>query len=70
MKTTITIKGTHCPSCKALIEDIASEIPGIALCTVDYASGTTIVEHDETVDWTKFKQEVEASGPYTCELPR
>jgi copper chaperone CopZ len=70
MKTTLTIKGTHCAACKSLIEDIASEIPGIASATVDYTSGKTIIEHDESVNWSKFKQEVEASGPYTFELPR
>jgi len=70
MKTTFTIKGTHCAACKSLIEDIASEIPGITSCAMDYATGKTIVEHDESVNWTKFKQEVEASGPYTCEVPR
>ena len=28
MKTTLTIKGTHCNSCKALIEDVCKEILG------------------------------------------
>lgn len=69
MKTSLTIKGTHCAACKTLIEDIASEIPGISSCTVDHVSGKTVVDHDESIDWSKLKQEVEASGPYTFESP-
>lgn len=64
MKTTLTIKGTHCPSCKALIEDVASETPGINSCTVDYTTGQTHIEHDKTVDWDKFTKEVESLGDY------
>lgn len=70
MKTALTIKGTHCAACKSLIEDIALEIPGISSCAVDYASGTTVIEHDDSVHWSKFKQEVESSGPYKVEVPR
>lgn len=69
MQTTITIKGTHCPSCKALIEDVASETPGIASCRVDFKTGETTIEHDGTVDWTKFKQDVEELGDYTFVVP-
>lgn len=65
MHTTITIKGTHCPSCKALIEDVASETPGITSCVVDYATGKTEIEHDDTVDWNKFTNEVQSLGDYT-----
>ena len=70
MKITFSIKGTHCPSCKSLIEDIASDIRGITSCAVDYTTGETIIEHDESVNWAKFKQEIEAAGPYICEVPR
>lgn len=64
MKTTITIKGTHCESCKALIEDVCKEIPGIISCNVDYKTGKTIIEHDEELDWKKFKKEIESLGEY------
>ena len=64
MKTTITIKGTHCASCKALIEDTAKEIPGLQSCAVDFKTGHTEIEHDETLDWDVFKKEIEALGEY------
>lgn len=64
MKTTVTIKGTHCESCKALIEDVCKEIPGINSCNVDYKTGKTIIEHDEELDWKKFKKEIESLGEY------
>lgn len=64
MKTTLVIQGTHCTSCKALIEDISIETPGIRSCTVDFKTGMTEIEHDENVDWRKFKKEVEGLGEY------
>lgn len=68
MKTTITIKGTHCESCKALIEDVCREISGIKSCSVDFKTGRTEVEHDENFDWQAFKKEVESFGQYKVEL--
>jgi copper chaperone CopZ len=68
MKTTLTIKGTHCASCKALIEDVCTEISGIQSCSVDFKTGKTEIEHDENVDWEKFKKEVESLGKYEVKL--
>lgn len=69
MTTSISIKGTHCESCKALIEDIASEIPGISKCTVDFKTGATIIEHDDTIDWPKFQKEIATVGEYSFDVP-
>lgn len=68
MKTTLTIKGTHCNSCKALIEDMCKEIPGINSCNVDFKTGVTEIEHEENTDWQKFKNEVESLGEYKVEV--
>ena len=67
MKTTLTIKGTHCNSCKALIEDVCKETHGINSCNVDFKTGVTEIEHEENVDWQKFKNEVESLGEYKVE---
>lgn len=67
MKTTLTIKGTHCNACKALIEDVCAEIPGITSCNVDFKTGVTEVEHNENADWEKFQKEVEDLGAYKVE---
>ena len=64
MQTTITIKGTHCNACKALIEDVCKDIKGVTLCTVNFQTGQTIVEHEENIDWQTFKKEIEALGNY------
>ncbi len=64
MKTIITIQGTHCESCKALIEDVAKDIPGIISCVVDYQTGQTAIEHDERLDWSTFEKEIAGIGPY------
>lgn len=67
MKTILTIKGTHCNSCKILIEDVCKEIPGIQSCMVDFQTGKTEVEHDDNVDWNKFQKEIESLGQYKIE---
>lgn len=68
MQTTLVIKGTHCNSCKALIEDVCSEINGIRSCNVDFSTGETAIEHDESFDWQAFKKEIENLGEYTVNL--
>lgn len=68
MKTALTIKGTHCVSCKTLIEDVCTEIPGISSCNVDFKTGITEIDHEENVDWQKFKREVESLGEYKVEI--
>ncbi len=67
MKTTLIIKGTHCNACKILIEDVAKEIPGVLMCNVDYTNGKILIEHDESIDWQKFKKEIESLGNYKVE---
>ncbi len=55
MKTITTIQGAHCNACKALIEDVCTEIPGITSCDVDFKTGITEIE-------------VEHSGEYKVEV--
>ncbi len=62
--TTITIKGTHCNSCKLLIEDVCKEIKGAQSCTVNFETGETVIEHDENFDWGAFEKELESFGEY------
>lgn len=68
MKTTLTIKGTHCNSCKALIEDVCQDFPGIKSCNVDFKTGATEIEHEGNTDWQKFKNEIESLGEYKFEI--
>ena len=58
-KTTITIKGTHCTACKALIEDVCKDIKGVKSCNVDYETGKTEIEHENNFDINLFKKEIE-----------
>ena len=64
MKTTITIQGTHCNACKALIEDVCKDVNGVQSCQVNFQTGETVVEHDESLDWQAFKKEIEGLGQY------
>ena len=68
MKTTITIKGTHCAACKALIEDVGKDIPGVAACTVDFKTGETVIAYGRMLDWGKLKAEIEQLGAYAVNL--
>lgn len=67
-KTTIRIKGTHCKACKALIEDVCSEIPGIHSSNVNYETGETIIEHDENLNFENLKSEIQGLGDYKVEI--
>lgn len=68
MQTVITIKGTHCPSCKALIEDICQDIMEIESCEVDYKTGKAVINHSKDFYWQKLKGEIENSGDYTVDI--
>lgn len=68
MKTKITIKGTHCVSCKALIEDVCKDVKGVNSCTVDFKTGETEIGHDNNFEWQKLKQEIESLGQYKLEF--
>lgn len=60
----IKIEGTHCASCKALIEDVCSDMPGVSFCEVNHQSGETVIEHDEDMDMDKLVEQIEALGSY------
>ncbi|MBI2147803.1 cation transporter [Candidatus Woesearchaeota archaeon] len=64
MKTTLTIQGMHCTSCKMLIEDACADIPGVISCKVDAASGKAVVEHEKGFDIGRVKKEIEKLGTY------
>ena len=68
MKKTINITGTHCKACKALIEDICSEVQGVISCEVDYKTGKTDIEYDDRLNWINLKNEIEAAGNYKIQL--
>lgn len=68
MKKELTIKGTHCKSCKALIEDVSKDILGVTGCVVDFKTGKTVVEYNSSIDWGKFKKEIEVLGSYEVKL--
>jgi len=64
MRTEFIVKGTHCNSCKMLIEDICSEINGVKSCAVDFKTGKAVIEHEGKLDLKQIKKEIEASGEY------
>ncbi len=63
-----TIKGTHCNSCKILIEDVCKDIKGVKSCCVDVQTGKTLLEYDKNFDFAVFKKEVEELGQYKVEI--
>lgn len=68
MKTIITIQGTHCTACKALIEDVVAEFPRVRTCNVDFKTGITEIEHDRDFDLPALIKEIESLGDYRVEL--
>ena len=64
MKTIFTVKGTHCESCKALIEDVCKETDGVISCAANFKTGKVEVEHSKPLDMKALKKEIEALGKY------
>ncbi len=70
MKTILTIEGMHCNSCKVLIEEVAKETKGIVSCSVDFKTGKTVIEHDNTLNWNQLKKEIESLGSYKVKISK
>jgi len=62
MNTSVSIPGIHCASCAALIKDVSSDFPAITNINVDIEKKTVSLEHEETLDMKKWKEEIEALG--------
>ena len=67
-KTTILVKGMHCPSCEILLIDVLRELKGVKSAKVSYADGKAIIEHDVTIASEKaLCRAIEAEG-YKAEV--
>ncbi len=58
--TIVSIPGIHCASCAALIKDVSGEFPTIKSIEVDIDTKKVAIDHDESFDMQKWKQEIEA----------
>ena len=67
MQTKIKITGMHCASCKALLEDVARDVPGVTACTIDSEQATGIIEHDTSFSFDDVVKEVASLDKYTIE---
>lgn len=67
MKSIINLKGMHCASCRVLIEDICSDIPGISVCDVDVEKGMLTLEHDTNESLEKVVADIRNVSTYTIE---
>ncbi len=68
MITLFNITGMHCASCKALIEDVILELPGVLSGVVDVATNTARIEHDASVDQDTIRRAIERLGTYTVSV--
>lgn len=49
MKTTLTIKGMHCPSCTILVKEAVMDVKGVKNAEVDLKKGTAVIDAADTV---------------------
>lgn len=59
MQTSVSIPGIHCASCAALIKDVSSEFSAIKSAEVDIDTKKVTLDHNESFDMEKWKQEIE-----------
>lgn len=65
--TKLKITGMHCASCKALIEDVCRDVPGVSSCEVNLESGVAAILHDDSADMEVVKKEIGGLGEYKVE---
>lgn len=63
MKTTVSIPGIHCEGCKRLIEDVSNDSPNITSATADLETKQVTLEHDDSFNFEKWKEEIESLNP-------
>ena len=61
-KQIFTIKGTHCPSCKKLIEKRVGKIDGVARVAVDFGTGRTEIAAERTIAKDEVQNTLEGMG--------
>ncbi len=62
MKTTFKVPGMHCKACATLITEVSREFPTVHGVDVNLESKEVTLEHDENLDLTTWKKEIEALG--------
>lgn len=62
MKRTITIEGMTCSHCTSRVNKNLKAVAGVKSVLVDLATGTAVVESDDTVTDSVLKETVEDSG--------
>ncbi len=67
METTLVIRGTHCASCKALIEEVSHDVPGVEHCEVDFTTGKTRIQHTGVLDLEGLQKAIGEVGEYRIE---
>lgn len=69
METILKIQGMNCVSCKALIEETVTALPGVQACEVDINSKLAKVTHTPEADMRNVKSAIESLEEFTVELP-
>ena len=62
MKRTITIEGMTCNHCTSRVNKNLTAVAGVKAVQVDLATGTAVVESDDSVTDAMLKETVEDSG--------
>ena len=55
----LTIKGTHCPACKRLIERKISAIAGVISVNVNFETGETEIKTNRDISKNEIQQSLE-----------
>lgn len=62
MKTTVKIPGMHCNACVTLITEVSEEFPTVHGVNINLESKEVSLDHDESLDLTAWKKEIESLG--------
>lgn len=69
MITTVSIPGIHCDACARLIKDVSGEFPDIQSVDVNTDTKIVTINHADTLDMQKWKNEIESLDEKYAVLP-
>lgn len=64
MTMKVRITGIRCKACKILIEEVGGTVRGVSSVLVNFETGETLIEYNESFDLSVFANEIAGLGNY------
>ncbi len=62
MQTTVKVKGMSCNHCVSSVKKSLESLPSVSSVNVNLDSGEAVINHDNDLDMSKVRNEIEKAG--------